>query len=240
MFDFLFFRPLLNILVLISEYLVHGDFGFSVIALTVLVRILLFPVFHKFLKSQQIMNKIQAEQKKIEAQYPKDKEKQLQAIMELYKANHINPFASIFLTFIQIPVILALYKVIVAGLNGAATQSLYSFVRPITAVNYVFLGLINLKESNTIMLGLALGVQFLQGVMSAPGGLFGKTSPELQNARKTAVNTSLMMVGLLALFFWNLPAAIGLYWMTSGLFSMIQQVIVNKVIAKDGELKANN
>jgi len=49
-----------------------------------------------------------------------------------------------------------------------------------------------------------------------------------------------MMVGLLALFFWNLPAAIGLYWMTSGLFSMIQQVIVNKVIAKDGELKANN
>ncbi|MCL4406348.1 MAG: YidC/Oxa1 family membrane protein insertase [Patescibacteria group bacterium] len=240
MFNLLLYRPFLNLLVWISEHLVAGDFGLAIVILTVVVRFLLFPFFHKFLKGQQAMIKVQAEQKKIEAQYPGNKEKQLQAIMELYKANKINPFASLLLTFVQIPVIYALYKVIITGLNGGAIGNLYPFIKPTTTVNYLFLGLINLKESNTIMLGLALGVQLIQGVMAAPGGLFGKTTPELKKSRQTAINTSLMMTGLLALFFWKLPAAIGLYWLASTLFSIGQQLIVNKISAQNGEFKGNN
>jgi YidC/Oxa1 family membrane protein insertase len=224
----------------ISENLVSGDFGFAVVILTVIVRLLLFPLFHKFLKSQQIMTRVQAEQKKIEQQYPGDKEKQLKAIMQLYKENKVNPFSGLWLTFAQLPVIIALYKVIITGINGAAAASLYSFIKPITAVNYLFLGLINLKERNTIMLGLALGAQFIQGTLAAPGGLFGKTSPELQKSRKAAINTNLMIVAIVALFFWNMPAAIGLYWVVSTVFAAVQQLIINNSSARDGELKGNN
>jgi YidC/Oxa1 family membrane protein insertase len=240
MFNFLLYRPLLNLLVWISESLVSGDFGLAIIILTIIVRTLLFPLFHKFLKNQQAMIKIQAEQKKIEAQYPGDKNKQLAEIMQLYKENKINPFSSIWLMFAQIPVILALYKVINTGINGAISPSLYSWVHQTTAVNYIFLGLINLKARNTIMFVLTLAAQFLQGMLSAPGGLFGKASPELQASRKASINTNLIMVALLSLFFWSMPAAIGLYWLISSLFSIVQQMIINKFKEGNGELKRNN
>lgn len=240
MFNFLLYRPLLNLLVWISEHLVAGDFGFAVIILTVIVRLLLFPFFHKSLKDQRIMAKIQAEREKIEKQYKNDQEKQVAEIMHLYKENKVNPFLSFLLLFIQLPLIYALYKVIVTGINGAATSSLYSFIVPITTVNYMFLGLINLKEGNTIMFGLVLLAQFVQGLLAAPGGLSGKISPDLQKSRKTAINTNLVLTAFVALFLWKLPAALGLYWLTSTVFGGIQQLLVNNLHERDGEPKRNN
>lgn len=242
MFNFLLYRPLLNLLVWISEHLVAGDFGFAVIIITVIVRLLLFPFFHKSLKDQKLMTKIQAEREKVEKQYKDDKEKQVAEIMRLYKENKVNPFSGFLLLLIQLPVILALYKVIITGINGAVAASLYSFIKPITAVNYTFLGLINLKESNTIMLGLVVAAQFIQGLLAVPGGLFGKVSPDLQKSRKTVINTNLALAAFVAWFLWKwqLPAALGLYWLTSTIFGAIQQLLVNNLHERDGESKRNN
>src|SRR3989338_8308263 len=91
-----FYRPLINGLLFLTDILQGNDLGFSVILLTVLLRALTFPLTHKMLHTQNTMKNIEPEIKKIYSETANNKEEQSKRIMALYKKHGINPFSGFF------------------------------------------------------------------------------------------------------------------------------------------------
>src|SRR3989338_8116446 len=109
-YNAVFYVPLLNGLFFLTHLLPKGDLGMAVIILTLFIRLLIFPLNHKMIKTQQKMKKIEPEIKRIQREV-QSKEEQGRALMELYKSHGVNPFSGFFALFLQLPLLLALFKV---------------------------------------------------------------------------------------------------------------------------------
>ncbi|OGY58580.1 MAG: hypothetical protein A3H06_01995 [Candidatus Colwellbacteria bacterium RIFCSPLOWO2_12_FULL_44_13] len=237
-FNTVIFVPLLNALVEIYNTIAFQDLGIAIIFLTILVRIILFPLAHKSTKHQTIMQRLQPRIKEIQEKHKDDKEKQTQAMLELFKEHKVNPFSGFFILFLQLPVLWALYKLFMSGLDGGVLENLYSFVAKPEVINHMFLGLLNLSETSMVVVGLAAAAQYLQGQIALPKIEKGKI---LNTAEKTARRMVLIgPVATIAIFLiLKLPAAVGLYWITQTAFQIFQQVYINKSL-KNGERHNNN
>lgn len=110
MFTTLIVKPIFNLLVLILGLLPGHNFGLSIIIFTVLVRLLMWPLVKKQLHQAKAMRELQPELKKIKKAAAGNKQKESQLMMELYKEKEINPFSSIGLLVVQIPVLIGLYS----------------------------------------------------------------------------------------------------------------------------------
>ena len=224
-FNEIFYRPLFNTLIFLYQNITLGDLGLAIILLTIIVRFLLYPLFHKSAKNQRIMQMLQPKIKKIQTEHKDNKEKQATALLEIYREHRVNPFSGFFLLLVQIPVLIALYNVFLYGLADGALGSLYSFIPKPETLNFDFLGLINLHERSMVIVGLAVGAQYIQGKLSLTGAEAGKDlSPQERMAKQMVfIGPVLALIVLM-----NMPAAIGLYWLTGTVFSVFQQIIVNK------------
>ena len=103
-------KPMFKSLVYFNHLV--GNFGLSILIVTVIIKLLLFPLANKSYKSMAYMKKMQPEMEKIRTRYKDDKMKQQQELMELYKKNKINPLSGCWPVLIQIPIFFALYKVL--------------------------------------------------------------------------------------------------------------------------------
>jgi len=225
MFHTYIFVPLLNALVFLYQNATTESLGVAIILLTLLIRFILFPLFYKSAKSQIVMQKLQPLIQKIQHDHKDDKEKQAKALMDLYRHNNVNPFMSILMVFVQIPILFGLYKLFAIDFSNLQINELYSFVSAPEHINTVFLGLIDLKISNMLMVGLAAIAQYFQGTSALPKIEKGK---ELSTAEKMAKQMVYMGPAFTLLILWQLPSALGLYWLITSLFSIIQQVYINK------------
>ncbi len=106
-------QPIFNLLVLIYALLPGHNFGLAIIIFTIIIRILLWPLVKKQLNQAKAMRELAPEIKKIKAAAKGDRQKESQMTMELYKEREINPFASLGVMVIQIPILIGLYS----GLN---------------------------------------------------------------------------------------------------------------------------
>jgi len=181
------------------------------------------------------MQALQPKLKAIQAEHKADKAKQTEAMLALYKEHQVNPFSGILFLLIQLPVLIALYHIFLSSLSPEAFAStLYSFVQAPTAFRTTFLGLINL-ESKSILIVVAAAIgQFFQGRLALPK----RSNPEAPLTSQEQIARNMMYVGpLLTVFiFYNFPAAVSLYWLVSSIFSIGQQVVINKSLAKNGTL----
>lgn len=236
-FNTFLYYPLFNALILIYNYAAFGDLGVAIIELTVLIRILLFPLFYKSFENQTIMQKLQPLLQQIQHEHKEDKEKQALKMMELYKEHKVNPFSSFGLILIQLPVLIALYKVFSSGLTDAALTDLYSFVANPEHLNHLFLGLIDLSKKNIVMVVIAALAQYYQTklTMAKPDKAVvvsgTNNDPMASMAKNMAIIGPLMTVFILG----SLPSAIGIYWLTSSVFSLLQQWYINKKIYGNGK-----
>jgi YidC/Oxa1 family membrane protein insertase len=112
LFDTLIVQPIFNLLALIYGLLPGSDFGISLIIFTVIVRLLMWPLVKKQLHQTKLMRKLQPELKKLKAKTKGDKQLEAKLMMELYKERGVKPFSSIGLLFLQLPIFIALYRVI--------------------------------------------------------------------------------------------------------------------------------
>jgi YidC/Oxa1 family membrane protein insertase len=110
MFTTLIVQPIFNLLVLIYALLPGHNFGLAIILFTVIVRLLMWPLVKKQLHQAKAMRKVQPELKRIKAAAKGDKRKEQQLMMELYKERGINPFGSIGVMILQIPILIGLYS----------------------------------------------------------------------------------------------------------------------------------
>ena len=112
-FDLIIVQPIFNILIGIYSLIPGGDFGVALIIFTILVRLCLWPLVKKQLHQTKAMQKMQPELAKIKVAAKGNKQTESMMMMELYKKHDVSPFRSIGILFIQLPIFIALYQVIV-------------------------------------------------------------------------------------------------------------------------------
>ena len=227
-YDFLIYNPFLNILIFFYNTIAFNDLGLAIIFLTILIRIILFPVFQKMLKLQLLMQKIQPELKEIQNKYKKNPQKQLKETMDLYKKNKINPLMMYLFLIIQLPILIALFQIFSQNFtNNNVLLSLYSFIHKPEVINTLFLDLINLEKPSIILAVLAAGFQYAQSLISF--SVFKKSQQK---------NNKMLLYfgsGMTLVFGLYLPAAVTLYLLISNIISFIQQVFINKKFIKQKE-----
>ncbi len=233
LYQTIFYRPILNVLLYFYQTIAFHDFGIAIILVTILIRLVLFPLFHKSVKNQMQMQRLQPKMKKIQEIHKDDREKQAQALTDLYKEHGVNPFLSILLLIVQLPIMIALYWVVrLVGTGNLA--GVYPFLSA-PQVNVFFLGHINLASTSIMLLVLAALSQYFQAKLAIWRDPSNRSAPS--SAEKIARN--MMYVGpvMTMVVFWSLPSGVDLYWLVTSIFSIFQQVLVNRHF-KQGESAA--
>src|SRR6185369_16649684 len=166
------YNPLYNALVILmnaAHYVSWVDAGMIVIILTIVVRLILFPISKKAARTQVIMKTVEPELAAIKAKYKDDKQAQAVHTMAFYKEKKINPFSSILLLLIQLPIIIALYRIFYySGFGTVHTDILYSFVAIPPTISTLFLGLIDVSQKSVILAIFAAASQYFQIILSTP------------------------------------------------------------------------
>lgn len=226
------YRPLFNILVLIYQHFPLHDLGIAIILLTILIRIVLLPLFYKGAKDQTIMQRLAPKIKEIQKNHKTDKEKQAKALLDLYREHQVNPLSGFFLLLVQLPILIALYQVFLKGLSSEALGALYSFVSRPDILSHYFLGFIDLSQRSIPIVILAAIAQFFQGklALSKTSGSGG----ELSTAERVGRQMVYLGPVITVIFLVNFPSAIGLYWLTTSAFSIIQQIAINRKLEENG------
>ena len=220
LFNKILYQPLFNVLVFLYQYL--GDLGVAIIVLTILIRVVLFPLFYKGAKDQAIMQRLAPKIKEIQTNHKNNREEQAKALMGLYREHKVNPLSSFLLILVQLPILIALYQVFMKGLSVEAGF-----------LELTFLGLIDLSKKSAIIVGLAAVAQYFQGKLSIISAKSGKDLTPMERMGRQMIYLGPILT-IIFLYFFNLPSAVGLYWLTTSLFSVIQQIIINKRLKLNG------
>lgn len=239
LFNIVLIKPFFNLLIAIYNFLPWPDIGIATIILTIIIRLVLAPLFYKSSKQQIIMNKLQPELQKIQKEYKDNKEKLAKAQMELFSKHKVNPFGSCFTILLQLPIMIAVYKVFLMGFSEEVLQkNLYSFVAMPQNINPFFLGLINLNKANFIIAIISAVLQFISTKMIMP--LSSKNQSGSMNIMEgpmkkmnEVLQKQMLFLGPIMTFIIlvGLPAILGVYWSTTTIISIFQQKIIQKKLA---------
>lgn len=222
----IFYQPLLNALLFLTSALPGHDLGLAVILLTVLIRILMFPMTHKMIKTQNAMKRIEPEIKKIYEE-KKNKEEQAKALMELYRAHGINPLSGFAMLIVQMPLLIAMYQVFWRGIPFQANE-VYSFLSVPVSVNTLFLGLIPLTEASVGLAALAAISQFWQAKLALPASPPKGTSSKGDMSKAMQWQMIYVFPVLIFILSFKLPAAVALYWTAMNIFAIVHEAIIRK------------
>ncbi|MBX4209392.1 YidC/Oxa1 family membrane protein insertase [Candidatus Parcubacteria bacterium] len=234
------YNPLYNGFVLLIDALRFAswiDAGIVVILFTIIVRLILFPISKKAARTQIMMKLAEPELTALKEKHKNDKQAQAAAMMAFYKEKKINPFSSIVLLFIQLPILIALYQIFyVSGLSTIHTNILYAFVSVPPAISTHFLGLIDITQKSLILALAAAVTQYFQIRLSSPQtkrGADGRLSQEGM--------MHLMMKFTMPVFVFflanGLASALAIYWTTSNLFMIGQEIYIRRQMAKENQAK---
>jgi len=226
-FDILLYQPLLNILVLLYLYLPGQDIGITIIVLTILIKILFYPLGSQAIKSQKALQDIQPKIQEIQKKII-DKEKQVQAIIELYKKEKVNPLSGILPLLVQLPILIALYRLFWRGLWSEKISSLYGFIPNPGSINPIFLGTINLSQPHLVLASIAGILQLIQTKIntSSKTEISQKKDSKSQLSETFQKQMPYFFSILTFLILLKLPSALALFWSISILFSIFQQYLV--------------
>lgn len=235
----IFYRPLYNLLLGIVAFIPGADVGLAVILLTVIVKLILFPLTQKSIYSQIEMKELEPEINAIKENV-KDKVEQNKQVYALYKEKKVNPFSSCLLILIQLPVIIALYWVFLKGLGSDAAPAAYSFVHVPSEFNFKFLGLFDLSATKSIVFAVMAGLtQFIQGYLAqgrqnkpSGDGMAGQFAKTMQTQMLYVMPIMIMIIA------YRFSAAVALYWITSNIFTIGQELYTRNKMKKAKLIKA--
>jgi YidC/Oxa1 family membrane protein insertase len=222
-FNVFLYQPLFNVLILIYVYFPWHDFGVAVILLTLLIRVVVAPASIKAVRSQKALSALQPKIKEIQRRYKDDKEKQSKAMFELYQKEKVNPLSGCLPLLLQLPILIALYRVFLKGFTKETLKTyLYKIVPYPPVINLTFLGVINLTQPNFPLALLAGLAQFFQSKIS-----MGEKTSSQKDATQAIQKQMAYFLPLFTVFIvWKLGAMIGLYWLTSTLFSIGEHYLI--------------
>lgn len=224
------YRPLFNILVWLYDTIPGQDIGIAIILLTVLIKVALNPFSKKSIMSQRSLQRIQPQIEAVRQQYKDEKEKQAQALMDLYRKEKVNPFSSCLPLLIQLPFFIAMYGVFRSGLTSPESLNmLYWFVPNPGIIDPLSLGFVNLAEKSIPLSVLAGVAQWWQAKM-----LVHKEQPKVPGSKDentmAALNKQMMYIMpiMTIVIGASLPGGLMLYWLTTSGLTILQQKFLFK------------
>jgi YidC/Oxa1 family membrane protein insertase len=224
----LFFDPLYNILVSLFRLFPWADAGIIVIFLTILVRLVLFPLSRKAVLTQVKMAEIGPEIEQIKEKYKDKPEEQAKLTLALYQKKGVNPFSGILVIIIQIPLILALYQTFF-HLPAVDPAFLYSFVKVPSHVSTAFLGLIDIAGKSVILALLSAASSYFQLHVSAKSQAAPKGNSFGDNLTRNMQSQMKYVFPVIVFFIsYKISGVVALYWLTTNLFSALQELYVRK------------
>ncbi|MEK7106936.1 MAG: YidC/Oxa1 family membrane protein insertase [Patescibacteria group bacterium] len=225
------YNPLYNGLIYIVDILPTHDVGIAVIILTIIVRIILFPLAKRAIATQQKMKKIAPEMEALKEKYKNDREQQGRAMLALYKDNDVHPFASFGLIFLQLPILFALYWIFaLGGLPTIDVSLLYSFVPRPDGVNMEFIGLINMAGKSFVLAVLAAVTQIIYTRLSMGARKKSVATGSFASdmARSFDLQARYVLPLVIGAFAYMVPSAAALYWVTSNTAMIAQELLMGR------------
>lgn len=252
--------PILNVLVLfyktLTAFHIPGAFGFAIIGLTMLIRLILMPLTSSQLKSAKKMVELKPRLDELTKRHGKDKQRLQQEQLRLYKEAGVNPAAGCLPLILQMPVFIALYQVFWQVLG---TGNLTKVIEEINKI--VYLPLLKIETLNLSFFGLNLGakptawktegwwlllipvvtalLQWYQTKLMTPSlqpatsnlpvGKAGKqqTTSKDDTSQVFQQQMAMMMPLMIGFFAFSFPVGLSLYWNTFSVFGIIQQIKIN-------------
>ena len=209
-------QPLIDVADALIMFL-HDDvglsWGWSIVGLTVIVRLAMVPLTIKQIKSMNALRALQPQMKEIQEKYKGDRQKMNQAMMRFYQENKVNPFASCLPLLLQLPVFLALFFL----LNGDAFKN---EVESSGQTDFLFITDITEKATGPEL--IVLMVLFIVSQMAS-------TLVMSVTADKTQQRIMLLLPLVFAAFIPNFPAGLIVYWITTNFWTLGQQIVVRKL-----------
>ncbi|MEK7607707.1 MAG: YidC/Oxa1 family membrane protein insertase [Patescibacteria group bacterium] len=236
MYTTFIYTPLYNGLIFLADFLPFLDAGVIIVLFTIIVKIVLFPLSKKAVRTQAMMKLIEPDLKKIKEKHKDNKQTQALETMKLYKEKKVNPFSSILLLLIQIPILWAIYKIFYSsGLSDINTDILYSFVNVPPAISTFFLGIIDVSQKNIWLAVIAAVTQYFQISFSAPNIPKKTEGGGFQEDFARSMHLQMKYVLPIIIFFvsYQVAGALALYWATSNLFMIGQELYIRKQLARE-------
>ncbi len=241
------FQPLIDVfqsVLLFFHNHVGFSWGFSIIALTILMRAILLPLTVKQFHSMQKLQRMQPQMKALQAKYKDDKQRQQQEVMKFYKENEINPLGSCLPLVAQIPVFISLFYMLRKNLRpDICPQTQHAYQVKYAAMHHIplaqaaghttpcgpnngagFLFIPDLTNKATgavliVLLILYVGTQLASSLMMS--------SPMMDKQQR---NLMLLLPLVFVVIVINFPAGLIVYWITTNTWTMAQQYTVRRMI----------
>lgn len=248
MFSFIwhtfFYDPVYNGLVFFIDIFPSGDVGLAIIATVIVVKVILFPLSIKAVKTQKLMRELEPKLKELKETYKDNREEQAKAMMALYKEAGMNPFASILLIFIQLPFIISLYLSVMSiveyqalamadiSLPDVNVDILYSFVAVPATITMDFLGTIDISGRSVLLAALAAITQYIHTKLAMPdmAPRDPNAAPDFKDdfMRNMQLQMRYVLPVIIFVVAYTFSAAIALYFLISNVVTIAQEYFVRK------------
>lgn len=240
LYNTIVYKPLYNGLIFLMDTMPWIDAGVAIVIFTIIVKLILFPLSKKSVTTQLQMRKLEPELAQLKSKLKDDKQAYALKTMELYKVNKINPFAGFILLFIQLPIIFALYKVFLSGFEKINTDLLYSFVSVPEFINTHFLGLVDITGKSVVLAILAGVTSYIQIKFSIPAVAKNVNKESMTKeerfkhdlTRGMHLQMRYFLPVLAFLISWKISGVIAIYWITSNIFTLCQELVIRRSVAK--------
>lgn len=231
-----FFDPVYNTLVFFIDVFPGGDVGLAIVATVIVVKLALFKVSIKAVRTQKVLREIEPKLREIKEKHKDNREAYAHAMMDLYKESGINPFASILVMFIQIPFIIALYFSVMSG-GGVALPDinvdlLYRFIPAPETVSMMMFGVFDIA-AKSLPLALVAGFgQYLHTYYAMPAlpPREPDAGPNFKDdlMRNMHLQMRYVMPLIIVVVAYALSAAIAIYFIVTSVMSLLQEWVVRK------------
>lgn len=197
-------KPLFSFLNLLYGF--FGNWGWSIVAMTLVIRIILFPLTFKSMVSMNKLKDLAPKMKEIQAKYKDDKQKMQMQIMDLYRKTGANPMGGCLPILLQIPIFFAIYRVLLNAIELKGAEWIL-WINDLAIKDPYFI--------LPILMGLTMFIQ--QRITPT-----NFTDPMQEKIMK-------FLPLIFVVFFITFPAGLTLYWCVNNICSLIQQMVVNKI-----------
>ena len=216
-------KPIFQVLIYINNYV--GNFGVAILLLTVLIKLIFFPLANKSYRAMSKMKKLQPEMIKLRERFGEDKVRLNQEMMALYKREKTNPASGCLPMLVQIPVFFALYKVLFVTIEMRHAP-FYGWIKDLSAADptsiWNLFGLIPWDPSGIVPDVINIGVWPI--IMGASMFVQQKLNPQPTDPMQAKIFLYLPL--LFTFLLANFPAGLVIYWAWNNILSMIQQKVI--------------
>lgn len=204
--DFGFFeiiaRPLLEVLKFFNSFV--KNYGVSIIILTVLIKLLFWPLTQKSYTSMKAMQKVQPEMAKIRVKFKNDKARLNKEVMDLYRKHKVNPLGGCLPMVIQIPVFFALYKVLLEDI-GLRHAPFMFWIQDLSAKDPYYI--------TPVVMGITMFIQ-------------QKLTPTTMDSAQAKILNYMPLI--FTFMFLNFPSGLVIYWLVNNLLTILQQYLIHR------------